>query len=107
MTSDVPRAIIASSINWKVVERFRNKFNYESNHEMLTDWIIDRQRVYDKGLRPKPYPFHRHVRLNLDKMEIVGVSSIDMVIDQGLKITKKQIQDYKDGLQETEDSIDE
>jgi hypothetical protein len=30
-----------------------------------------------------------------------------MVIDQGLKLTKKQIQDYKDGLEETKDNEDE
>ena len=107
MLSDIQRAIIASSINWKVVERFRSKFKYRTNEEMLIVWITDRDRVYEKGLRPKPYPFHRHVRLNLDKMEMVGVSSVEMVINQGLKLTKKQIQDYKDGLEETKDNEDE
>lgn len=104
---DVERAIAASKINWKVVERYRRKFNYDSNEEMLLDWMFDKELLYERGLKRKPNPFHRHVRINLDKMEHLGLSSIDMVIDQGLKLTKKQIEDYKAGLEETEDEQEE
>jgi hypothetical protein len=100
---DIERAIAASKINWKVVERFRRKFKYCTNEEMLLDWIFDKESIYSRGLKKKPNPFHRHVRINLEKMEHLGLSSVDMVIDQGLKLTKKQIEDYKAGLEETED----
>lgn len=100
---DIERAIAASKINWKVVERFRRKFKYCTNEEMLLDWILDKESIYSRGLKKKPNPFHRHVRINLEKMEHLGLSSVDMVIDQGLKLTKKQIEDYKAGLEETED----
>ncbi len=33
----------------------------------------------------------------------LGLSSIDMVIEQGLKLTKKQIEEYKDSIEEQDD----
>lgn len=104
---NIQRAVAASKINWKVVERYRRKFKYETNEDMLLDWITDRELVYDRGLKRRPNPFHKHVRINLDNMEHLGLSSIDAVIEQGLKLTKKQIEDYKAGLEETEDEQEE
>jgi hypothetical protein len=40
-------------------------------------------------------------------MEHLGLSSIDMVIDQGLKLTKKEIEDYKDSIEDNEEQDDE
>lgn len=103
---DIKRAVESSKINWKVVERYRRKFKYNCNEEMLLDWMFDRELLYNRGLKRKPNPFHKHVRTNLDKMEFLGLSSINMVIDQGLKLTKKQIKDYKLGLEEQDDEED-
>lgn len=103
---DVKRAVAASKINWKVIERYRRKFKYSCNEDMLLDWMFDRDSLYERGLKRKPNPFHKHVRINLDKIEFLGLSSINMVIDQGLNLTKKQLQDYKLGLDEQSDEED-
>ena len=90
-------AVIASTINWKVMERFKNKFKYPTNPEL----------VYERGLKRKPNPFHKHVRINLDKCTFCGISTPDEMIDAGLKLTAKQIKDIKLAKEETEDgSID-
>ena len=103
----IQRAVAASKINWKVVERWRVKLGYTSNEDMLLDWMHDRNEVYYRGLMPHPNPFHKHVRINLDNMEHLGLSSVEAVIEQGLKLTKKQIDDYKAGLEETENEQEE
>ena len=100
-------AVIASTINWKVMERFKNKFKYPTNHEMLFDWSLNPELVYERGLKRKPNPFHKHVRINLDKCTFCGISTPDEMIEMGLKLTAKQIKDIKLAKEETEDgSID-
>ena len=100
-------AVLASTINWKVVERFKNKFKYDTNQEMLFEWSLDPELVYERGLKRKPNPFHKHVRINLDKCTFCGISTPDEMIDAGLKLTAKQIKDIKLAKEESEDgSID-
>lgn len=99
----VKRALTATTINWKVVEKWTNKFGYQSTDEMVFDWSLDPQLVYDKGLKAKPFPFHRHIRINLDKMLFCGISSPDEMIDAGLKLTAKQKRDIQAAKEESEE----
>ena len=100
---DVARALAATKINWKTVDKWRDRLKYKSNEDMLFDWMFDRNEVYRRGLFKRPNPFHKHVRNLLDNMEHLGLSSFDMVIEQGLKLTKKQIEEYKDSIEEQDD----
>lgn len=100
-------AILASTINWKVVERFTRKFQYDSAEEMLFDWVLDPELVYERGLKRKPNPFHKHVRINLDKMSMCGISSPSEMIDAGLKLTAKQKKDIKLAQEESEEYMDD
>lgn len=102
---DLKKAIAATKIKWPVVEKWRVKLKYNSNEDMLLDWMHDRSEVYYRGLMPHPNPFHRHVRVYLDTMEHLGISSIDALIDQGLQLTKKQIKEYKDKIDEDEEEV--
>jgi hypothetical protein len=97
---DVERSLAASKINWTMVEKWRKQLNYKSNEDMLIDWMFDKQEVYRRGLIRKPNPFHKHIRNSLDNMENLGVSSMDMVIDQGLMLTKEQIAEYKEAIED-------
>jgi len=97
---DVQRSLAASKINWTMVEKWRKQLNYKSNEDMLIDWMLDKQEVYRRGLIRKPNPFHKHIRNSLDNMENLGVSSMDMVIDQGLMLTKEQIAEYKEAIED-------
>jgi hypothetical protein len=97
---DVQRSLAASKINWTMVEKWRKQLNYKSNEDMLIDWMFDKQEVYRRGLIRKPNPFHKHIRNSLDNMENLGVSSMDMVIDQGLMLTKEQIAEYKEAIED-------
>ena len=106
-SEDLKRAIAASKINWETVGKWRDRLEYKSNDEMLFDWMFDRDEVYKRGLFKRPNPFHKHVRNLLDNMEHLGLSSIDMVIEQGLKLTKKEIEDYKDSIEDNEEQDDE
>ena len=92
---DINRIKLVSTINWKVVERWREKFNYNSNDEMVWDWLFNQDELFSRGLKKKPYPFHRHVRLNLDKMAFTGVTDVQSVIDQGLKLTSAQMKQLR------------
>tara|TARA_B100001113_G_C20621725_1_gene410706 strand:+ start:73 stop:408 length:336 start_codon:yes stop_codon:yes gene_type:complete len=102
----VKLATVATTINWKVVERFTRKFGYSHPEEMVFDWCIDPELVYERGLKRKPNPFHKHVRLNLDKMLMCGIATPEEMIDAGLKLTKKQIQDIKLAQEEAEDYVE-
>ena len=106
-SEDLKRAVAASKINWETVGKWRDRWEYKSNDEMLFDWMFDRDEVYKRGLFKRPNPFHKHVRNLLDNMEHLGLSSIDMVIEQGLKLTKKEIEDYKDSIEDNEEQDDE
>jgi hypothetical protein len=99
---DVNRIKLISTINWEVVERWRKKFEYSCNEEMVWDWMFNRERILDRGLKNKPYPFHRHVRINLDKMAHTGVTDVQSVIDQGLKLTSAQMRQLKESMLDEE-----
>ena len=101
---EVFRIKLVSTINWSVVDRWRQKFNYKSNEEMVWDWLFNQDEIYFRGLKKKPYPFHRHVRLNLDKMAFTGVTDVQSVIDQGLKLTSAQMRQLKEAMLDEEDA---
>jgi len=101
---EVFRIKLVSTINWSVVDRWRQKFNYKSNEEMVWDWLFNQDEIYSRGLKKKPYPFHRHVRLNLDKMAFTGVTDVQSVIDQGLKLTSAQMKQLKESMLDDEDA---
>lgn len=98
---DLAKLKAINTINWKVVERFRRKFGYNTNYEMILDWAFCPDIIYARGLKPKPNPFHRHVRINLDKCLWGGVSTFDEVLDQGLKLTAAQLRAIKESEEET------
>jgi len=100
------KAVLAATINWKVVERYRHKFGYEHAEEMVYDWSINPEWVYDRGLLRKPNPFHKHVRINLDKCLECGISTSSEMIDAGLKLTAKQKKDIKLAKEEAEEMAD-
>ena len=49
---DLKKAIAATKIKWPVVEKWRVKLKYNSNEDMLLDWMHDRSEVYYRGLMP-------------------------------------------------------
>ena len=65
--------------------------------------MFNQDEIISRGVRKKPYPFHRHVRLNLDKMAFTGVTDVQSVIDQGLKLTRNQMKQLKESLLDEED----
>jgi hypothetical protein len=100
---EITRIKLVSTINWKVVDKWRTKFGYHSNEEMVWDWMFNQSEIVARGLKLKPYPFHRHVRLNLDKMAFAGVTDVQSVIDQGLKLTSSQMRQLKESMLDEED----
>ena len=100
---EIERIKLISTINWKVVDRWRDKFGYKSNDEMVWDWMFNQDEIFSRGLKKKPYPFHRHVRLNLDKMGFTGVTDVQSVIDQGLKLTSAQMKQLKEAMLDEEE----
>ena len=104
---EINRIKLISTINWKVVDRWRDKFGYKCNEEMVWDWLFNQDEIFSRGLRAKPYPFHRHVRLNLDKMAFTGVTDVQSVIDQGLKLTSAQMRQLKEAMLDDESVGDE
>lgn len=63
-------AKIAKSINWKVVNNWKEKLGAQSNLEMLMDY--DTGHYYDTRQLTRNSPFQSHVRLNFDKMIFSG-----------------------------------
>jgi hypothetical protein len=102
----IRKAVLASTINWKVVERFKAKFGYTHAEEMVFEWSLNPELVYDRGLKRKPNPFHKHVRLNLDKCLECGIATSSDMIDAGLKLTAKQKRDIKLAKEEAEENVD-
>lgn len=64
------QAKIAKSINWKVVDNWREKLGAQDNFEMLLDY--DFGVYYENRKLIRNSPFQSHVRLNLDKMIFSG-----------------------------------
>ncbi len=101
------KAVLAATINWKVVERFTRKFGYDHASEMVFEWALDPEYVYARGLKRKPNPFHKHVRVNLDKCLECGIATSSEMIDAGLKLTAKQKRDIKLAQEEAEEMRDD
>jgi hypothetical protein len=55
---------IAKTINWEKVKDMMHKFDMQSPMMMATYW----DQEIDFGVKKKPFPFHRHYRINLEKM---------------------------------------
>ena len=68
--------------------------------------VFNPELVYDRGLKRKPNPFHKHVRLNLDKCLECGIATSSDMIDAGLKLTAKQKRDIKLAKEEAEENVD-
>ena len=64
------QAKIAKSINWKVVDNWREKLGAQDNFEMLLDY--DFGVYYENRKLIRNSPFQSHVRLNFDKMIFSG-----------------------------------
>ena len=63
-------AKVAKSINWKVINNWREKLGAQSNLEMVIDY--DSGAYYESKQLIRRSPFQSHVRLNLDKMIFSG-----------------------------------
>lgn len=62
------KAKIAKTINWEKVKDMMQKFDVQSPMMMAVMW--DHQIEF--GVKKKPFPFHRHYRINLEKMIFSG-----------------------------------
>ena len=83
------QAKIAKSINWKVVDNWREKLGAQDNFEMLLDY--DFGVYYENRKLIRNSPFQSHVRLNFDKMifsgclqkeDVVQYADIDLSEDE-------------------------
>ena len=83
------QAKIAKSINWKVVDNWREKLGAGDNMEMLMDY--DFGIYYENKKLIRNSPFQSHVRLNFDKMifsgclqkeDVVQYADIDLSEDE-------------------------
>ena len=63
-------AKVAKSINWNVINNWREKLGAQSNLEMVMDY--DTGAYYEGKQLIIRSPFQSHVRLNLDKMIFSG-----------------------------------
>ena len=63
-------AKVAKSINWNVINNWREKLGAQSNLEMVMDY--DTGAYYESKQLIRRSPFQSHVRLNLDKMIFIG-----------------------------------
>ena len=72
-------AKVAKSINWKVVNNWREKLGAQSNLEMVMDY--DSGAYYESKQLIRRSPFQSHVRLNLDKMIFSGCLEKEDVVE--------------------------
>jgi len=84
-------AKIAKSINWKVVNNWREKLGAKSNLEMLMDYDIG--HYYDTRQLTRNSPFQSHVRLNFDKMIFSGCLEKQDVVQYYHIDTKEEVDD--------------
>jgi hypothetical protein len=84
-------AKIAKSINWKVVNNWREKLGAQSNLEMLMDYDIG--HYYDTRQLTRNSPFQSHVRLNFDKMIFSGCLEKQDVVQYYHIDTKEEVDD--------------
>jgi hypothetical protein len=84
-------AKIAKSINWKVVNNWREKLGAQSNLEMVMDY--DTGHYYDTRQLTRNSPFQSHVRLNFDKMIFSGCLEKQDVVQYYHIDTKEEVDD--------------
>jgi len=84
-------AKIAKSINWKVVNNWREKLGAQSNLEMVMDYDIG--HYYDTRQLTRNSPFQSHVRLNFDKMIFSGCLEKQDVVQYYHIDTKEEVDD--------------
>ena len=71
--SEIMGAKICKSINFKVLENWRQKLGAESYYEMVVDF--DSERYYEEKKLVRNSPFQAHVRKNIEHMMWTGVFS--------------------------------
>jgi len=62
------KAKIAKTINWSKIKDMMKKFDMSSPMMMAIHW----DHEIEFGVKKKPFPFHRHYRINLEKMLFTG-----------------------------------
>ena len=71
--SQILMAKMAKSINFKVLENWRQKLGAESYYEMAVDF--DSEKYYEDKKLIRRSPFQAHVRKNIEHMMHTGVFS--------------------------------
>ena len=71
--SDILNAKMVRSLNWKVIDNWREKCGCQDNFEFCIKY--DTGELYEQGLLKRNNPFQVHVRNNLDHMIHTGVMS--------------------------------
>jgi hypothetical protein len=96
-TLEKTQAKVAKTINWKVVDNWREKLGAESNFEMMVDY--DNGYYYDTRQLTRRSPFQSHVRLNIDKMIFTGcIEKKDVEMYKNVDITEPEDVDFEDEL---------
>lgn len=86
------KAKIAKTINWSKIKDMMKKFDMPSPFMMAVYW--DHQ--IDFGVKKKPFPFHRHYRINLEKMLHTGCftpkkAELFIAYAKSLKLDRSQL----------------
>ena len=71
--SEILGAKMAKSLNFKVLENWRQKLGAESYYEMAVDF--DTEKYYEDKKLVRNSPFQSHVRKNIEHMIWTGVFS--------------------------------
>ena len=71
--SQILLAKMAKSINFKVLENWRQKLGAESYYEMAVDF--DSEKYYEDKKLIRRSPFQTHVRKNIEHMMYTGIFS--------------------------------
>ena len=71
--SEILLAKMAKSINFKVIENWRQKLGAESYYEMAVDF--DTEKYYEEKKLIRRSPFQSHVRKNIEHMLHTGIFS--------------------------------
>ena len=71
--SEILLAKMAKSINFKVIENWRQKLGAESYYEMAVDF--DTEKYYEEKKLIRRSPFQSHVRNNIEHMLHTGIFS--------------------------------
>lgn len=75
---EITQAKVAKSINWNVIGNWQAKLGASCPLEMAIDYDSG---AYFEMRKLNMGPFHRHVRINIDKMLFAGCYSPSDVVD--------------------------